>query len=80
MVLALLGNKNVDSDRLDKGGNTPLAWAVNNRHEGVANPLLGQKDVDPNGDENDSTQLGYAALNAHEGLVKVLQARIPDTG
>ena len=51
-----------DISQKDRMGNTPLAWAAENGHEGVVKVLLGRGDIDPDKpDEDDRTPLPLAA-------------------
>lgn len=70
----LLGRRNLDPNRLDKGDNTPLLWKGHNGNKGAVKLLLRRKDVDPgpnHPDENDRTPFRRAAVNGREGVAKL---------
>ena len=48
VVKLLLERENVDPNRSDKDGRTPLWWAAMKGHEGVVKLLLEREDIDPN--------------------------------
>ena len=76
VVKALLEQKNVDPNHLDKNDLTPLGWAAIEGHEGVVNLFLERENVDPNhADVNGRTPLRCAAFEGHEGVVKLLLER-----
>jgi len=76
MVADLVGAEGCDINQGDYTGNTSLAWAAWNGHEGVVKMLLGRDDVNPDKPDNrGQTPLWCAALNGHEGVVKILLGR-----
>jgi len=42
-----LGRNNVNPDKPNKHGETPLWWAVLNGHKGAVTLLLGEEDINP---------------------------------
>jgi len=69
-----VGGRNINQN--DSMGDTPLAWAAANGHEGVVKILLGRDDIDPNKPgKDDQTPLLRAARNGHERVVKRLLGR-----
>jgi len=57
-------------------GNTPLGCAAKNGHKGVAEALLGRKEIDPDKEgDDDQTPLILAICNRHEGVAKMLLGR-----
>jgi len=53
---------------------TPLSYAAWRGHEGVAEILLGQGEVNPNKADNDGqTPLMHAAKHGRQGVVELLQ-------
>ena len=76
IVASLVGMEGCDINQTDGGGNTSLAWAARNGHEGVVKILLGRDDVSPDKpDNNGESPLSGAAFNGHEGVVKILLGR-----
>jgi len=76
IVASLIAMESCDINKQDCGGNTSLAWASRNGHEGVVNMLLGREDINPDKPDNDGqTPLFGAAYNGHEGVVKILLER-----
>ena len=76
IVASLVAMESCDINKLDCGGNTPLAWASRNGHEEVVNMLLRRDDINPDKQDNDGrTPLFGAAYNRHEGVVKILLER-----
>jgi len=47
-VKVLLGRKEVNPDKPDNYGQTPLAPAARHTHEGLVKMLLGREEVNPN--------------------------------
>jgi len=73
IVSSLIEMESCDINKLDCGGNTPLAWASRNGHEGVVSMLLGRDNINPDKPDIDGrTPLLGAARNGHEGVVKML--------
>ncbi|KAG0133874.1 hypothetical protein HOY82DRAFT_639180 [Tuber indicum] len=63
-------------NQTDTIGNTPLWWAIRNRHEKLVEVLVGRSDLDPNKPDHDGkTPLHYAVENELEGVVKILLER-----
>ena len=76
VVKILLGRKEVNPDKADKGGHTPLSDAARNGHEGVVKILLEREEVNPDRqDKWGRTPLSDAVRNGHEGVVKILLER-----
>jgi len=76
IVASLIKIESCDINKLDCGGNTPLAWASRNGHEIVVNMLLSRGGIIPDKPNNDGrTPLFCAAYNGHEGVVKMLLER-----
>ena len=76
IVAGLVEIEGCDINQMDCGGNTPLAWAARNGHEGAVKVLLGRDNINPNKpDNNDQTPLHHAAKRGHEGVVKILLGR-----
>ena len=72
----LFGRLYISPDTSDKYDRTPLLWAAQNGHEGIAKLLLERKDVNPDTpNKYDRTPLSLAAGNGHEGVVKLLLER-----
>jgi len=72
-IVASLVELEGDINQIDCMGNTPLACAAWNGHEGVVKILLEQDHVRPDGlGRNGQTPFGCAARNGHEGVVKIL--------
>ena len=70
----LLGRHDIDLDRRDKYGLTPLLRTAENGHEAVVRILLGRDDVDPNKPDNKGrTPLKCAAENGYPGVIALLQ-------
>ena len=73
IVASLVEAEDCDINQKDGSGNTPLAWAAWNGHEGVVKILLEQDDVNPNEtDFWEKKPLHCAARNGHEEVVKIL--------
>jgi len=76
VVKTLLERDDVNPDKPDKGGQTPLWWAAWNGREGVLRMLLGRDCVNPDKpDSNGRTPLWGAAESGEEGVVKILLRR-----
>ena len=72
----LLGRGEINPDKEDKYGQTPLLYAAWNGHEGVVKMLLGRQEVNPDKvDMVRRTPLFYAALYGYERVVKILLRR-----
>jgi len=72
-VKLLLGREDVNPDRPDNRGRTPLSWAAGNGHGGVVKLLLGREDVNPDRPHiYGQTPLSWAAENGHDRIVKLL--------
>ena len=77
MVRILLGRHNVNPDKADNGGRTPLMCAAWNGHEEVVTTLLGRDDANldkPNNDDH-TPPIG-AASNWDGAVVKILLEQI----
>jgi len=83
IVRMLLGRKDVNPDRADKRGRTPLSWAAEYGREESVRMLLERDDVDPHSaDKSGRTPLSWAAKNGHDkivGMLSQLNAAHPDT-
>ena len=78
MVKHLLDRQDVNPDKPDNEGNTPLSWAAITGHELLVKQLLDQEDVNPTApDKNGHIPLWYASRKEHEGVVSLLQAWRP---
>ena len=76
MIEILLGRNDVNHNKPDKYGTTPLCWAAYNGHEGVVKTILRRDDINPNNTDVDGeTPLFWAAYHGYEGVVKVLLGR-----
>ena len=76
IVASLIAMESCDINKVDCGGNTPLAWASRNGHEGVVNMLLRPDNINPKKPDNGGrTPLWGAAWSGHEGVVKMLLER-----
>ena len=72
----LLGREEVNPDKPDRFGETPLSLAAYFGHEGVVNILLEREEVNCDKPDNDGrAPLSHAAENGHEGVVKILLGR-----
>jgi len=72
----LLGREEVNPDKPDKWGRTPLLYTAKCGHEGVVKILLGRGEVNPDKpDRLGQTPLPGAAQNGHERVVKILLGR-----
>ena len=69
----LLEREEVNPNKPDNSGQTPLTYAAKNGHEGVVRILLGREEVNPDRTDNEGrTPLSFAAEYGHEGVVKML--------
>jgi len=76
IVRILLGRNDLDPDRADKRGRTPLSWAAEYGHEESVRMLLERDDVNPhNVDKSGQTPLSWAAKNGHGKIVGMLSQR-----
>ena len=76
IVAGLIEIEGCDINEMDCGGNTPLAWAARNGHEGVVRILLRRDNVNPDKPDNGGrTPLMCAAWNGHEEVVRMLLGR-----
>ena len=76
IVACLVEMEDDDTEQRNSMGDTPLAWAAGNGHEGVVEILLGRDDIDPNKPGRDGqTPLLRAVWNGYEGVVKMLLGR-----
>ena len=76
IVAALVQMEGCDINQIDSRGNTSLAWAARNGHEGVVKMLLERDDINPDKPGNDGrTPLWWAACVGHGGVVKILLER-----
>src|SRR5215471_14311366 len=74
----LLARDDIDADRKDSIGRTPLSYAAGNGFEHVVRLILA-KQVDPNSkDSAGRTPLSYAAGNRFEQVVRLLLANQAD--
>ena len=72
----LEGERGCSADAADGQGRTPLRWAAEYGHEGMAKVLLDREEVNPDSqDDLDTTPLQCAAQGGHEGIVKLLLDR-----
>ena len=75
-VMLPLTRDDIDPDKPDNNGQTPLLWASLNGHEEVVRLLLARDDVNPDKpDNNGRTPLWLASFDGHEGVVRLLLAR-----
>jgi len=75
VVEILLEREEVNPDKPDNNGKTPLSYAAWERHEGLVKILLRRKEVNP--DKTDilgQTPLSHAAQNRHGRVVALLQS------
>jgi ankyrin repeat protein len=74
VVKILIGRDDVNPDKADHKGQTPLCCAAHNGHEEVVKMLLAQDGVNPNKpDKYGSTPLWLAAMYHHAGVVALLR-------
>ena len=67
MVKLFLEREEVNPDKLDNGGWTPLLYAVKGGYDGVVKLLLEREEVNPDKPDNGGcTLLSYAAWLGHE--------------
>ncbi|KAM7196355.1 hypothetical protein V8F33_006264 [Rhypophila sp. PSN 637] len=76
------GGRNIDLNRTDSNGETPLHWAASKGHKSVVNLLLSQSNCSPGGeispDETNikgKTPLRLAVENSHADVVRSLVTR-----
>jgi len=75
-VRTLLERDDVDPDKADKWGQTPLLWAANNGREGAVRMLLERNDVNPEkADKCGRTPLSLATKNRHQAVIRMLLKR-----
>jgi len=84
LVGLLFGERYVNPNSLSEYGRTPLSWAAEGGHEGIAKLLLERPDIGPDTPDTEygRTPLSRATQNGHEGIVKLLLGRKdvnPDT-
>ena len=73
MVKILLQREEVNPEKPDDHGRTPLWYAASCGHEGMVRMLLRREEVNPDSRDNDGkTPLLFAAWYGHEEVVKVL--------
>jgi len=66
----VLGRDDINSDKPNNDGKTPLCCAAICGHEGVVKILLRRDDVNPEKSDNDGqTPLCSAAICGHDGVV-----------
>ena len=76
VVKILLEREEVNPDKPDSDGRTPLSFAAEDGHEGVVKILLGRGEVNPDGPDNEGRRpLSFAAKYGREGVVKILLGR-----
>jgi ankyrin repeat protein len=69
----LLERDDVNPDKPDNYGQTPLSIAASDKREGAVKILLGRNDVNPDKlDNKGQTPLWRAAYSGGEGVVKIL--------
>ena len=72
----LLARDDVNPDKPDNDGQTPLWVASFYGHSGVVRLLLPRDDVNADKPDNDGeTPLRWASSNGHEGVVRLLLSR-----
>jgi len=72
----LLGRCDVNPEKFNVYGQTPLTCAAWKGHEGVVKILLGREDINPDRpDGYGRAPLSCAAENGHERVVKLLLGR-----
>jgi len=75
-VRILLGRNDVNPDRADKRGRTPLSWAAEYQREESVRMLLERNDVNPHSpDKSGRTPLSWAAEYGREECVRMLLER-----
>ena len=75
-VKLLLERKDVNPDKLDNDGRTPLSWAAEGGHDRVVELLLGREDVNPDRlDNGGRTPLSWVAESGYGGVVELLLGR-----
>jgi len=73
IVTGLLEVPGYDINKGGFEGRTPLAWAAQNGHEGVARVLLEREEINPEKPGNrGQTPLSVAAGHGHQGIVSIL--------
>src|SRR5882757_2725137 len=77
IVVKLLLEKGVHPDSKDSDGKTPLSWAAEKGHEGVAQFLLDEDAVDVGSKDNSCwTPLSWAANAGQEAIVRLLLTQV----
>ena len=78
MVKQLLDRQEVNLDKPDNEGCTPLSRAAGQGHESVVRQLLDRQDVDPDKpDEHGRIPLHYASSKGYEAVANLLRDREP---
>ena len=74
----LLGRDDINPDRPNEYGETPLWSAAWNGHVGVVKLLLGRDNVNPDTPNNfGQTPFSCAVGNGHAGVIALLQSPTP---
>ena len=72
----LLEREEVNPDKLDNYGITPLSCAASGGYEGIVNILLGREEVNPDKPDNfGRTPLSRATKHGHGRIVALLHSR-----
>ena len=72
----LLEREEVNLDKLDSRGRTPLSYAAGSGYEGVVKLLLEWEEVDPDKPDHDGqTPLSFATMYGHNTVAPLLQVR-----
>ena len=75
VLSATLNLNDVEADPKDGHHQTPLSWAVRNRHETIVKLLIERDDVDANSKDVDGrTPLSWALRYKHEMVAKLLRS------